>query len=53
MKMHIGIDDKLGLIHSIDTTAANVHDIVPADKLLHGEGQRVFGSASYLGIQKR
>ena len=53
MKMHIGVDDTLGLIHSIDTTAANVHDIVPADKLLHGEEQRVFGDAGYLGIQKR
>ena len=52
MKMHIGVDDKLGLIHSIETTAANVHDIVPADKLLHGEEQRVFGDAGYLGIQK-
>ena len=53
MKMHIGVDDTLGLIHSIDTTAANVHDIVPTDKLLHGEEQRVFGDAGYLGIQKR
>ncbi|MBR2513261.1 MAG: IS5 family transposase, partial [Halomonas sp.] len=53
MKMHIGVDDKLGLIHGIETTAANVHDIVPADQLLHGEEQRVFGDAGYLGIQKR
>ena len=53
MKMHIGVDDTLGLIHSIDTTAANVHDIVRADKLLHGDEQRVFGDAGYLGIQKR
>ena len=30
-----------------------MHDIVPADKLLHGEEQRVFGDAGYLGIQKR
>jgi len=37
MKMNIGVDDTLGLIHSVDTTAANIHDIVPADKLLHGE----------------
>jgi IS5 family transposase len=50
MKMHIGVDDTLGLIHSIDTTAANVHEIVPTDKLLHGEEQRVFGDAGYLGI---
>jgi len=27
MKMHIGVDDSLGLIHSISTTPANVHDI--------------------------
>ena len=53
MKMHIGVDDTLGLIHSIDTTAANVHDIVPARNLLHGDEQRVFGDAGYLGIQKR
>lgn len=53
MKMQIGVVDKLGLIHSIDTTAANVHDIVPADKLLHDEEQRVFGDAGYLAIQKR
>ena len=53
MKMHIGVDDTLGLIHSIDTTAANVHDIVPSGNLLHGDEQRVFGDAGYLGIQKR
>ncbi len=53
MKMHVGVDYTLGLIHSIDTTAANVHDILPAGKLLHGEEQRVFGNAGYLGIQKR
>jgi len=41
------------LTHSIDTTAANVHDIVPARKLLHGEEQQFFGDAGYLGIQKR
>lgn len=29
MKMHIDVDDTLGLIHCIDTTAANIHDIVP------------------------
>jgi len=53
MKMHIGVDDTLGLIHSIDATSANVHDIVPAGNLLHGYEQRVFGDAGYLGIQKR
>lgn len=53
MKMHIGVDDTLGLIHSIDTTAANVHDIVPSGKLLHGDEKRVFGDAGYRGIHRR
>ncbi len=34
MKMHIGVDDALGLIHSVETTSANEHDITVADKLL-------------------
>lgn len=53
MKVHIGVDDTLGLIHSLETTSAEVHDIVMADTLLHGEEQWVFGDAGYLGIEKR
>jgi len=50
MKMHIGVSDILGLIHSIDATAANLHDIVTTGKLLHGDGHSLFGDASFLGI---
>ncbi len=53
MKMHIGVDDALGLIHSLETTPANTHDIVVADKLLHGKEKRVWGDAGYKGIEKR
>ncbi len=53
MKMHVGVDDSLGLVHSIETTAANEHDITQADKLLHGEEERVWGDAGYQGIEKR
>ncbi len=53
MKMHIGVDDRDGLIHSIETTSANVHDLNAADQLLHGEEQRVWGDAGYTGIHKR
>lgn len=53
MKMHIGTDESLGLIHSVETTPANVHDITVADKLLHGEEERVWGDAGYTGIEKR
>jgi IS5 family transposase len=53
MKMHIGVDDTLGLIHSVETTSANEHDITVADRLLHGEERRVWGDAGYTGIAKR
>ena len=53
MKMHIGVDDTLGLIHSVTTTAANTHDIIATETLLHGEEQRVWGDAGYTGIHKR
>lgn len=53
MKMHIGVDDALGLIHSITTTPANAHDITQADQLLHGKEKRVWGDAGYIGIEKR
>lgn len=51
--MHIGVDAVFGVVHSIETTAANTHDVVASGKLLHGDETRVFGDAGYLGIQKR
>jgi len=36
MKVHIGVDSESGLIHSVETTAAHVHDLTPAAQLLHG-----------------
>jgi IS5 family transposase len=53
MKMHIGTDDTLRLIHSTDTTAANEHDITATDKLLHGEEKRVWSDSGYTGAEKR
>lgn len=53
MKVHIGVDDATGCIHSVDTTSANEHDITAADKLLHGKEERVWGDAGYVGIEKR
>lgn len=53
MKMHIGVDATLGLIHSVETTSAEVHDIVVADKLQHGAEKNVWGDAGYQGIEKR
>lgn len=53
MKMHIGADDVSGAVHSLETTSANVHDVTVADKLLHGEEERIWGDAGYQGVYKR
>ena len=53
MKVHIGVDKDSGLIHSVETTSANVHDISRAAQLLHGEEEVVYGDAGYQGIEKR
>jgi IS5 family transposase len=53
MKAHIGVDAESGLVHTIQGTAANVHDIVKAHALLHGKETVVYGDAGYRGIQKR
>jgi|TARA_Y100000310_G_scaffold318221_1_gene372024 IS5 family transposase len=53
MKMHIGVDEKLGLVHSVATTAANVHDINAGGQLLHVKEKAVWADAGYQGIGKR
>jgi IS5 family transposase len=53
MKVHIGVDSESGLIHSVETTAANVHDLTPATDLLHGKETVVYADAGYQGIEKR
>jgi transposase, IS5 family len=53
MKLHIGVDKDYGLIRSVVTTAANVHDLTTAAELLHGDEEVVYGDAGYQGIAKR
>ena len=53
MKLHIGVDAESGLVHSMATTPANVHDIRQAHRLLHGEERAVWGDSGYVGVHKR
>jgi len=46
MKAHVGTD-KRGIVHSLTTTPANVHDSTQISKLLHGEEREVFGDQAY------
>ena len=45
MKVHIGVDAETGVVHSMSTTSANVHDVTEAHRLLHGGEKRVWGDA--------
>jgi IS5 family transposase len=53
MKCHIGVDAGSGYVHSLETTAANVHDITIASKLIREDDEVVYGDAGYLGLEKR
>ena len=53
MKMHIGVDDTFGVIHSMEVTSANEHDITQTENLLHGGESTCYGDAGYLGAEKR
>ena len=52
-KAHIGVDKTSGLVHHVETTAANVSDVTVVPKLLYGEEETVHGDAGYLGAEKR
>ena len=53
MKVHVGVDAETGVVHSMSTTSANVHDVTEAHRLLHGGEKRVWGDAGYQGVAKR
>ena len=42
-----------GIVHSMTTSASNVHDVTEAHKLLHGGEAVVWGDAGYQGVHKR
>ncbi len=53
MKCHIGVDAGSGLVHTIEVTEANEHDIPVASRLIREDDEVVYGDSGYLGIQKR
>ena len=50
---HIGVDRDSGLVHTVEATAANVHDVAEVPKLLTGKEEAVYGDSGYLGAGKR
>jgi IS5 family transposase len=49
MKMHVGVDSRSKLIHTVKVSAANVHDRDALPHLLHGNETRVWGDQGYQG----
>jgi IS5 family transposase len=47
MKAHVGTDSSSGVVHSITTTAANIHDSDKFDECLHGEEHIIFADSAY------
>jgi IS5 family transposase len=52
-KAHIGVDKDSGLVHHVEATAANVHDVTMVPELLYGDEVSVHGDSGYLGAEKR
>ncbi len=53
MKAHIGVDSESGLVHTVRGTSGNVHDVLEANSLLHGQEEDAYGDAGYQGVHKR
>ena len=53
LKAHTGVDAGSGYVHTLEVTAANVHEITVAHKLLRSDDHVVYGDSAYIGIEKR
>ena len=52
-KAHVGVDQNTGLVHHVEVTSANIHDVTMVSQLLTGEETTVYGDSGYLGAEKR
>jgi IS5 family transposase len=53
MKAHDGADAGTGMAHTLEFTAANVHDREEAHKLVRKDDECANGDAGYVGIENR
>ena len=52
-KAHIGVDKDSGLVHHVEVTSANVHDVEMTPKLMTGDESELYGDSGYIGAEKR
>ena len=48
MKAHVGVDIDSGVVHTLETSTAKMHDSQKFDELLHGDEHAVFGEGQRL-----
>jgi len=53
MKAHIGVDADSGLVHTVETSTAKVHDKAKMKDLFHGEEKAKFGDKGYVGDEDK
>lgn len=53
MKAGIGVDAGTGYVHSLETSAANAHDITMAASCIREDDSVVYGDSGYIGLEKR
>jgi len=52
MKAHVGVDADSGVVHSLDTSTARVHDSRVWETLLHGEETSVWADKGYVSAER-
>ena len=52
MKAHVGVDADSGIVHSLETTTAKVHDSQVWDDLLHGAETSVWADKGYVSAAR-
>ncbi|RDC67731.1 IS5 family transposase, partial [Rhodovulum sp. 12E13] len=52
MKAHVGVDADSGIVHSLETTTAKMHDSQVWDELLHGAETSVWADKGYVSAAR-
>jgi IS5 family transposase len=52
MKAHVGVDADSGIVHSLETTTAKVHDSRVWEELLHGGETSVWADKGYVSVAR-
>ena len=52
MKAHVGVDADSGIVHSLETTTAKVHDSQVWNELLHGAETSVWADKGYVSVAR-